>query len=86
MSMARGAARGQEYLIKIFYFNLKKMKNTKKGKLCQAGNESNQKKTVKMFPKGAINLVFVNLFSVRLASKLCDNKKISFVADCYVKV
>jgi hypothetical protein len=33
--------------VKIFYFNLKRTKNTKKGKLCQAGNERNQKKAVK---------------------------------------
>jgi len=35
----QGSARGQEYLMKIFYFNLKRTENTKKGKFCQAGNE-----------------------------------------------
>jgi hypothetical protein len=43
--------KGQEYLIKIFYFNLKKTESTKKGKLCQARNERNQKKAMKIFPE-----------------------------------
>jgi hypothetical protein len=47
----QGSARGQGYLIKIFYFNLKRTENTKKGKLCQAGNERKQKKAEKIFPK-----------------------------------